>query len=157
MIGTKTPTFYWYVPIEGDSRFPGMYHPEHEATDLEHLKSVIQIAEWVGFDGALIPFNFRNNLYGANAPYVETWTTTAILAGLTSRIRLLPALLTGIYHPWVTARALATLDHFTGGRLDLNVISGSGVQAEAAVGDTLAHDERYDRTAEFIDCLRGLW
>jgi hypothetical protein len=63
--------------------------------------------------------------YSPGVPYVDAWTATAALGAVTSRIRLLAAVLTGFWHPWSMAHAAATLDHFTGGRVELNVITGA--------------------------------
>lgn len=149
-------SFYWFAPVDGDARSPGSPTPDYPSTDFEHLKSAVQTAERAGFEGVLIPFSFRNQTYGVDvAPYIDTWTAAAALGAVTSKIRLLPAILTGIWNPWMMARAAATLDHLTGGRLDLNIITGG--RNEPGVTDTVDHDTRYDRTAESIDCVRGFW
>jgi alkanesulfonate monooxygenase len=148
-------SFYWFVPVDGDSRSPGAQSPDHPSTQFEHVKRSLQAAERAGFEGALVPFSFRNLTYGPETPYIDTWTAAAALGSVTSRIRLLPAVLTGVWNPWILARAAATLDHVTGGRLDLNVITGG--RDEPGVTEPVDHDTRYARTSEFIDCLRGFW
>lgn len=149
--------FYWFVPVDGDSQSPGTVTPDFPSTNFEHLKDVTLAAEAGGFEGLLIPFSFRNLTYGHTSPYVDTWTVASALGSVTSRIRLLPAILTGdLWNPWFIARAAATLDHLTGGRVDLNIITGA--RSEPGLGNPVVdHDTRYDRTAEFIDSLRGLW
>jgi alkanesulfonate monooxygenase len=148
-------SFYWFAPVDGDCTYPGAPSPDVPSTDFEHLKQVVLTAERAGFEGVLVPFSFRNQTYGSGAPYVDTWTATAALGAVTSKIRLLPAILTGTWNPWIIARAAATLDHFTGGRLDLNVITGG--RDEPGVTEPVDHDTRYVRTSELIDCLRGFW
>jgi alkanesulfonate monooxygenase len=153
---TVKTSFYWFAPVDGDARSPGSPTPDHPSTDFEHLKSALQTAERAGFEGALVPFSFRNQTYGVDiAPYIDTWTAAAALGAVTSKIRLLPAILTGVWNPWMMARSAATLDHLTGGRLDLNIITGG--RNEPGVTDVVDHDTRYDRTAELIDCARGFW
>src|SRR5205823_832906 len=117
---------------------------EHISTDLGHLKHVLLTAEAAGFEGALVPYSFRNYNFGGENPYIATWTAASALGVVTTKIRLLIAVLTGMWHPWLLARAATTLDHFTGGRIDLNIISGG--KEEPGIGDPLAHDRRYDRT-----------
>ncbi len=51
----------------------------------------------------------------------------------------------------------ATLQRFTGGRVLLNVVTGGDEVEMRRFGDHLDHDERYDRTAEFLRVLRGVW
>lgn len=150
-----TPAFYWFVPVDGDSRFPGTPAPDAPSTDFAHVAASLQAAERAGFEGALIPFSFRNLTYGPDTPYIDTWTVAAALGAVTTRIRLLTAVLTGVWNPWMLARSAATLDHITGGRLDLNVITGG--RDEPGVTIPVDHDTRYLRTAELIDCLRGFW
>src|SRR5690606_29806425 len=50
-----------------------------------------------------------------------------------------------------------TLQRATGGRALFNVITGGGGPAQLWWGDSVAHDERYTRTSEFLDVLRGVW
>ena len=52
----------------------------------------------------------------------------------------------------------ATLDHLSGGRWGINLVSGWSAQEFAMMGvELLPHAERYQRTAAFIEILRGLW
>ncbi|HSC86330.1 MAG TPA: LLM class flavin-dependent oxidoreductase, partial [Polyangiaceae bacterium] len=55
------------------------------------------------------------------------------------------------------ARLSASLQEATGGRVVYNVISGGGGSAQLWWGDRVAHDDRYARTSEFLDVLRGVW
>jgi alkanesulfonate monooxygenase len=45
----------------------------------------------------------------------------------------------------------------TGGRALYNVITGGGGPQQLWWGDPVAHDDRYGRTTEFLDVLRGIW
>ena len=51
------------------------------------------------------------------------------------------------------------LDELSGGRARINIVTGSSVQDLVELGDPLAeeHDERYRRTAEFLQVLRSVW
>src|SRR6202012_5086611 len=51
----------------------------------------------------------------------------------------------------------ATLQAATGGRVVYNIISGGGGPQQLWWGDKVAHDDRYARTSEFLDVLRGVW
>ena len=83
---------------------------------------------------------------------------TALFATHTERIRLVTAIHPGFFHPTVIAKWGATMDWISGGRWDINVTSGWNLREFDMYGiDTLEHDQRYARSAEFIDVLRGAW
>jgi alkanesulfonate monooxygenase len=51
----------------------------------------------------------------------------------------------------------ASLQRATGGRLVYNIITGGGGPAQLWWGDRVEHDDRYARTSEFLDVLKGTW
>lgn len=87
-------------------------------------------AEALGFDSVWISDHFFYSFgrYGADpAPIasLEPMTTVAALAALTSRVRLGTLVLcTAFRHPSVLAKAAATIDAASGGRLELGVGAG---------------------------------
>jgi alkanesulfonate monooxygenase len=57
----------------------------------------------------------------------------------------------------MAARMFATLDNLSNGRAGIHIITG-GLDAElASDGDFLTKDQRYLRSAEFVQILRGIW
>src|SRR6202163_2074501 len=80
----------------------------------------VQFAEDLGFDGVW-GFDHFQPMYGEGpGETFEGMTTLAALAGATSRIRL-GLLVTGVTyrHPSVLAAQALTIDHASGGRLEL--------------------------------------
>ncbi|MEM7080760.1 MAG: LLM class flavin-dependent oxidoreductase, partial [Pseudomonadota bacterium] len=64
----------------------------------------------------------------------------------------------GFFQPTAIAKWGATLDRVCGGRWAINVTSGWNMQEFDMYGiDKLDHDQRYRRSAEFIEVLRGAW
>jgi alkanesulfonate monooxygenase len=57
----------------------------------------------------------------------------------------------------LTAKTFATLDHLSGGRFEVHVITGGSTADQAAEGDFLPKDDRYGRTREFIQILKQAW
>jgi probable F420-dependent oxidoreductase len=91
-----------------------------------------------------------------NIPVYDPLVYLAFLAARTERIRFGTQVYNiGLRHPFSTARAAATLDVVSGGRLDFG-IGASWLRAEwDAVG--LDFDSRGARVDESIDVCRRLW
>ena len=84
----------------------------------------------------------------------ETFTWAAGLAALTSRIAIFSTVHVPLVHPIYAAKALATVDHISGGRAGLNIVCGWNPTEFAMFGTT--PDERaYERAAEWIDDRRA--
>lgn len=80
----------------------------------------------------------------------------AYLAGKTTRARLGVAVLDApFYSPIVLAKLLTTIDHLSGGRLDVGI--GLGWMPEELDAAGAPHDHRGPRTADFVRCLRAIW
>ena len=57
----------------------------------------------------------------------------------------------------MAAQSVASFQRLAGNRLLLNVVTGGSAQEQRAFGDFLDHDARYERTAEFLAVVRGVW
>jgi alkanesulfonate monooxygenase len=138
--------FLWYIPNQAT---PG-HRGEPAAADhnsLETLTSQARALEDHGWKGALI---------GAGWGRPDTFTVATALAARTATFEPLIAVRPGYWHPANFAKAAATLDHLTGGRVRVNIVSGT--DNLAAYGDTAGDQaERYARTKEFIQLVRKLW
>jgi len=121
---------------------------EGPAFDTAHIERVARAHEAAGFDGVLLPHN---------AGWADNFLTAARAAGVTERLQFLLAHRPGFVAPTLAARKLATLDHFTGGRLQLHVITGGRDAEQQRDGDFLGHDQRYERTDEFLEIVRRIW
>ena len=74
---------------------------------------------------------------------------------VTSTLKVLIAHRPGFVAPTLVAREIATLDLLTGGgRVAIHHITGGDEADQRRDGDFAGHDERYRRTAEFMDVLR---
>jgi probable F420-dependent oxidoreductase len=80
----------------------------------------------------------------------------AHVAGATRRVRLgTSVLLMPYYQPIVLAKQLATLDHVSGGRLDVGLGLGWSEDEYDAVG--VPFRRRGKRGDEFLRCLKAIW
>jgi alkanesulfonate monooxygenase len=104
--------------------------------------------EGAGFDRVLIG-------YHSTGP--DAWAVAGHAAAHTDTLHMLVAHRPGFQAPTVAARAAVTLDHFTGGRMSLNIVSGGSDSELAKDGDWSAKDDRYRRTDEFLDIVRAVW
>jgi alkanesulfonate monooxygenase len=78
-------------------------------------------------------------------------------AAHTERLSYLIAHRPGFAAPTLIARKAATLDHVTGGRVALHIITGGSDAEQTRDGDWLDHDTRYRRTDEYLEVLRRVW
>lgn len=76
----------------------------------------------------------------------------------TERLRVMAALLPGPWNPAVAAKQIASIDQYSKGRAAVNVVSGWFKLEFNSIGQWwLDHGERYRRSREFIECLKGIW
>lgn len=77
----------------------------------------------------------------------------------TQNLGLVATISTSYNEPFNLARAVASLDHISGGRAGWNIVtSGNKDDALHYSREThLAHADRYDRAEEFVNVVRGLW
>ncbi|WP_142627679.1 LLM class flavin-dependent oxidoreductase [Rhizobium sp. P007] len=110
--------------------------------DIDHFRHSAQSFEAAGFDSALIP---------QSAASPDVWVLSAIALSATSRLRIASAHRVGLQAPTLAARSLATLDRLSNGRTAVHIIQGSTNADQQRDGDHLPKEERYRRSAEFLD------
>ncbi|HEX2312879.1 MAG TPA: LLM class flavin-dependent oxidoreductase [Thermomonospora sp.] len=138
-----------WAPVVPGSLAPGIRDGVRDGYSyLEHMADVARASELAGFVGGLLP-SFPNT--------DDPWAAAASLARETTTYRFMVAFQPGFLHPVQAARMSASLQRATGGRLVYNIISGGGGPAQLWWGDKVAHDDRYARTSEFLDVLKGVW
>ncbi|MGN6651595.1 dimethylsulfone monooxygenase SfnG [Trinickia sp.] len=123
---------------------------------LEYNQKLAQTAEKAGFDYALSQIRFTAG-YGAEYQHESVSFSQALLHA-TTKLKVLAAILPGPWNPTVVAKQIATIDHISNGRIGINIVSGWFKDEFTAVGEPwLEHDERYRRSKEFIEALKGIW
>lgn len=108
-----------------------------------HCRRIVQKADFHGFQNILLPSGW---IEGQDA-----LTFAAALAPQTHQINQLVALRMGEVWPPMLARAIATVDHLSQGRLCLNIISSD------LPGRKESNEVRYGRSREIIQILKKLW
>ncbi|HXG76214.1 MAG TPA: TIGR03560 family F420-dependent LLM class oxidoreductase [Gaiellaceae bacterium] len=129
-----------------------------EGVTWEDWMRLARLAEEQGLEGL-----FRSDHYTAiireHADAHDAWATLAGLAVVTERIRLgtlvSPA---GFRHPSVLARMAATVDHISGGRVEVGMGSGWYEREHVAHGFPFPSDrERFERFAEQVEVVVRSW
>ncbi|MEC0235637.1 LLM class flavin-dependent oxidoreductase [Paenibacillus kribbensis] len=89
----------------------------------------------------------------------EPITLLAALSTVTSRIGLAVTASTTYYDPFNIARLLASVDQLSQGRAAWNVVTTSSPEAAKNFSreDHPDHHLRYERAAEFVEVVKGLW
>ena len=107
---------------------------------------------------------FRSDHYLSVSGYpdrgsLDAWTTLAGLAARTSRIRLGTMVSPATFrHPSVLAKSVATVDHISGGRVELGVGAGWNVDEHAAYGFPFPETPvRLELLAEQIEIVHRQW
>ena len=142
-LGMLNPSLWATVAVEADRLgFESIWMPEHLVLPIALAGSPVD-----GHDHPPIP---------PTVPVFDVFVYLSHLAALTSRVKLGTHVFNiGLRHPFVTARAAATLDLLSNGRL-LFGIGASWLRSEwDAVG--LDFDSRGARVDEAIEVCRRLW
>lgn len=89
----------------------------------------------------------------------EALSLAGFIAGVTEKIGIVTTVNVTYAEPYSVARATATLDHISGGRIGWNVVTG---EAEAAAGnygrkEHWDNERRYDWATEFVEVVKQLW
>ena len=137
----------------------------------EAITSLAQRAEALGYDSIwvtdrlLIPVQSASAYpysasgafpLGPDEPWLEPLTAVTYLAAVTRRIGVGTSVLVVPYrNPVHTAKALATADHLSGGRIILGAGIGWWREEFAAVG--VPFEARAARTLEYLRVMKAIW
>ena len=143
---SSSTEFLWYIPNDVKSGHRGDSAVENH-NSLDTLTSHAKALEDHGWKGALI---------GTGWGRPDTFTVAAALTARTTTFEPLIAIRPGYWRPAHFASAAATLDHLSGGRVRVNIVSGK--DNLSAYGDSEGDQaHRYARTKEFMRLVRRLW
>lgn len=139
-------------------RMPGA---ETEKENFDLVARAVRTAERGKFD--FVFFADAVNTGADAAPMFvvrfEPLTLLGALSVVTDRIGLVATVSTTYSEPYNVARALASLDHLSRGRIGWNVVTGSSPDAAANFSRDKhpPHDERYAMAQEYLEVVKGLW
>ena len=123
-----------------------------------YTKKLAQDSEKWGYSLSLVAELNLNDIKGVEQPALDAWSTAAALAAVTDTLELMVAVRPNFHHPALFAKAAANIDRISDGRLALNVVSSWWADEAKQYGLQFdQHDDRYARTAEWLDVVDGLW
>lgn len=111
---------------------------------------IMSMAKWRGYGG--VTQHWRHAL--------DSQILMAALAAVTRRVKVLTTIHTLLQNPAVAAKMISTLDHVSGGRAGLNVVTGAykgEFEQMHTWRDNVNHDDRYDLADEWIRVIKRLW
>ena len=142
-----------FLPVGNGGWITSTTSPALPAT-YGYNKAVTQLAEELGLDFALSMAKWRG--YGGPSRHwdftIESLSLMSALAEATDRIKLWGTVHTMVWHPAVVAKMVATMDQVSGGRIGLNLVSGSNPfdQGQFGLWRDLDHTERYGLAEEWV-------
>lgn len=144
--------FHWRLLLggetSGETRATMYSRIETGLPDIQAQVDFCRAAEECGIDSLLIDF-------GASKP--DSILLAAALGRATEKIRFIIAYRSGLLSPTSFVQQLNTLSTFINGRFSLNIVAGYSPQEQQSYGDFLSHDERYERTDEFLTICHAFW
>jgi alkanesulfonate monooxygenase len=148
--------FHWMLPKGGElgggtdlgAKTVARERSESGLPDLAARGAFCRRAEECGIDSVLMSFGWYEP---------DPMLLAAALGLATSRLRFIVAYRSGLLVPTSFVQQVNTLSTLIGGRVALNVVAGHSPEEQRYYGDFLSHDERYQRTAEFLAVCRAFW
>jgi alkanesulfonate monooxygenase len=120
----------------------------HSGFDVDYTRRFVRYLDDGGFDWTLVA-------YGSPTP--DSLQVAQFVVNNSERIKPMLAHRPGFVFPTLAAKAFATIDQIGRGRLGIHIISGGNDAEQRREGDYLTKEQRYERSAEFIEILRRVW
>jgi alkanesulfonate monooxygenase len=145
---------HWFLPLHGDGREVAKRSSGADAPgarrepDIDYLTQVALAVERFGFTGMLTPFGLFCE---------DPWVMASALVARTDRVKFMIALRPGFVSPVLAAQMAASFQRMSGDRLQLNIVTGGDADEQRRYGDWLDHDQRYERTDEFLEVFTRAW
>ena len=133
--GTVTPTWEENVRIA-------------QAADSAGWEFLLPLGRWRGWGGKT---NFNDKTF-------DVYTWAAGISAVTTQIQVLTTAHVRLVHPVMAAKQGTTIDHISGGRSGLNIVTSQKAAEVAMFGiEQIEHDEAYEAGEEWITIVKRLW
>jgi dimethylsulfone monooxygenase len=119
-----------------------------EIADRMHFEAIVPVGRWKGFGGTS----------SFSGPGFEAFSWAAGLGGQTQYPAIFSTSHVPTIHPIMAAKQSTTIDHITGGRFAMNIVTGwHRSELEMFGSPLMEHDVRYDCASEWIEIIKQLW
>src|SRR6516162_3908656 len=115
-----------------------------------YLDKVAQVARWSESSGCAGMLIYTDN------SLVDPWLVGQIVIQSTHSQCPLVAVQPVLMHPYSVAKMVSTLGFLHHRRVFLNMVAGGFKNDLAALNDTTAHDQRYERLVEYTTVIKQL-
>jgi FMNH2-dependent dimethyl sulfone monooxygenase len=116
--------------------------------DEMEFEALVPVGRWKGFGGVT---NF-------NGPGFECFSWAAGIGASTRHPAVFSTTHVLTVHPIMAAKQATTIDHITGGRFALNVVTGwHRPEMEMFGVRMIDHDDRYQLAVEWLEIIKRLW
>jgi F420-dependent oxidoreductase-like protein len=121
--------------------------------------ALARAAEEAGLEGLFRSDHYAGLMGDETRGSLDAWTTLAALAAVTDRIRLGSMVSPVTFrHPSLLAKAVATVDHVSGGRVELGIGAGWNEREHEAYGFRFPElTERLERLEEQLELVVRQW
>ena len=116
----------------------------------EYLQRVQDVARWSDEAG------YRGILVYTDNGIADPWLVSQIILQNTKTLCPLVAVQPIYMHPYTVAKMVSTLALLHGRRIYLNMLAGGFKNDLVALNDETPHDDRYLRTVEYTQIIKGL-
>jgi alkanesulfonate monooxygenase len=152
----RTPRFGVWAPVYGAWATRSDPNDPPDAS-YARTREVVRTAELHGFSATLV----AQHIVSPQSPeydVLETWTAAAALAEATDSIEIIAAVKPLLFHPGVLAKLATGIDHISGGRFAINLVSGWFTPELEGLGIGMPdHAERYAISDEWLSIVTALW
>src|SRR5215469_13646091 len=112
------------------------------------FEALVPVARWHGFGGATNP----------QGRGFEAYTWAAGIAASTAKAGVFATSHISLNHPIVAAKQSTVIDHISGGRYALNIVTGwNQPEIDMFGSPMMAHAERYTCAEEWLAIVKRLW
>lgn len=144
--------------VPGLSLYPGTATHWWEHASPEDVRTAARTAEELGFDYLSVSEHIvlnRDWVKEMGARWVHSLAAAGVLLGATDRIHVVVLVVMPYHHPVELAKAIATLDWMSGGRVVVQALVGYNDWEFEALG--VPFEPRGRMTDEYLDVCRLLW
>jgi F420-dependent oxidoreductase-like protein len=123
--------------------------------NFNHIKNLVLESERLGYDSVWLD----DHLMFGSWPILESWTTLATLASVTSKIKIGTMVSCNTHrNPALLAKAAATLDVLSNGRLEFGIGTGAQESEHKAYGFSFPKPKvRAEMLSEALEIITTLW